>query len=87
MPASRPRSSSGIVEFHIVLRNRPLTMSAATAAASRASAGARERTAPKPRIATPHSPAATRIARPCRETCDVQPDVSVASSEPTEGAA
>ena len=87
MPASRPRIVSGMVWFQIVARNRPLTMSAAPAS-TRHSIGApdrrgqaRESRSRRRRRARPIT-----IARPWWCTCDVHPEVAVASMLPTVSA-
>ncbi len=53
MPASRPRSSVGIVSFQIVMRNTPLAMSAAPASARHRRAVKRPFAKPRPTIAAP----------------------------------
>ena len=55
MPASRPRSASGIVWFHIVTRKMPLTASAPPARARQTSAGHSVSQKPNPTMATPQT--------------------------------
>src|SRR4051812_16579105 len=57
----------------MVARNMALTTSAAPAAARHTTAIARFGANPSPRIATPHNPAATITAAPCRSILDVHP--------------
>jgi hypothetical protein len=87
IPASRPRSRSGIVWFQITLRKIPLTMSHAPATANATTASHRFGASPNAAIAIPHPVAARQTAAPWRATRDVHPDVSVASNEPIDGAA
>jgi hypothetical protein len=86
MPANRPRSRSGIVWFHIVMRKMPLTMSAPPAMTRLASASQRSGARPNAMMARPHTDAATMIASPWRWTRLTHPLATVASSEPTAGA-
>jgi len=64
MLASRPRSASGIVSFHIVMRKMPLMPSAPPAIARHTSDGHSVRLKPKPTMASPHTVAETITATP-----------------------
>ena len=76
-----------MVWFHIVIRNSPLTMSAAPAAASAATAHHRLVARPSSAMAVPHAATASTMARPCLLTRAVQPLVMLTSSPPAAGAA
>ena len=82
MLAIRPRNDGGIVSFQIVIRNRPLTMSAAPASTRQPTATGSEVAKPSPMIATPQSAAATITAAPRRSTLRVQPLKTVTSRAP-----
>ncbi len=62
IPAMRPRRRVGMVSFQIVMRKRPLTMSAAPASPRHANAAGSDRAYPSPAIATPHIAAAITTA-------------------------
>ena len=87
MPASRPRSSSGIVWFHIAERKMPLTMSQAPASVRNSSTSRTSCSCPAAVIASPHPAAASATARPCRWTRDVQPLVRLTRKDPAGNAA
>ena len=63
MLAMRPRSVGGIVSFQSVIRNRPLTMSAAPASARQATATGNERAKPSAKIARPQTRLRSRSQR------------------------
>lgn len=83
MPASRPRIESGIVWFQMTERNKALIMSAPPASASHAMATQTEPLSPAAAVAAPQSAAARTTARPWWWTRAVQPEVAVATNEPT----
>ena len=87
MPAIRPRSSSGIDWFHIVVRKSPEIMSAPPAKASATSPIQSSCDSPKAVMPTPQNIAAMHTATPWRFTSAVQPLVAVTISEPAAGAA
>ena len=76
-----------MVWLQMIARKMPEIMSAAPAKArhSRVSQSVWDR--PTPTMPTPQQAAAMITIRPCRWTRPVQPEPSVASSEPTAGAA
>jgi hypothetical protein len=87
MPARRPRSSSGIVWFHIAARKIPLTMSKPPPRVRKSSTSQTFPTTPAAATASPQPAAARTTIRPCRWIRDVQPPVSDTSSAPAGNAA
>lgn len=87
MPASLPRSSSGMVWFQIVERPSPLSMSPAPAKARQSSTSQTFANQPAATIAAPHPAAPNTTKSPCRRTREVQPLVRLSRTDPTDPAA
>ncbi len=87
IPASRPRSSSGIVWFQIVDLPRPLSMSPAPARARQTRTIQMFWNHPAAAIASPQPAAPPTTNSPCRRTREVQPLVRPSAREPTDPAA
>ncbi len=87
MPASRPRSRSGMVWFQMVERPSPLSMSPAPARPRHTSTSQTLAVQPAAAMARPQPAAPNTTSRPCRRVRETQPLVRLTSREPTEPAA